>query len=88
MESPGLVLCNDSNPCTDIIFQNVTVMPYLGSVESVIAELPVPVPGILFPSRFRNWTVDQWAENGGYLTQEAYGATQDSYPSPTLLVAA
>lgn len=47
---PGVILCNSTNKCSDILFDNFTNTMFAGNVSEFIAALPIPVPGILFPT--------------------------------------
>lgn len=43
-QSPGVVLCNHSNPCTDFLFANVVNTPYDGDTAAFLEQLPFPLP--------------------------------------------
>jgi len=74
-EGPGVVLCDPLNPCTDIVFDRVVNSMYAGNVTDVIALLPVPVPGVLFPTDMRS---DDWEFN--YITSNVYGEERGTVP--------
>jgi polygalacturonase len=68
-EGPGVILCDEANPCKDIVFDNVVNTMYTGNVSTIFDNLPVEVPRIVFPTRFRtdDWTFD-------YITKNAFGS--------------
>lgn len=59
-ESPGVIMCDEKNPCKDIVFDNVTNFPFDGTVEEAISMFPVPLPGKLFPLPNRDWDISHW----------------------------
>mmetsp|Transcript_10909 Transcript_10909/g.17767 ORF Transcript_10909/g.17767 Transcript_10909/m.17767 type:complete len:116 (-) Transcript_10909:261-608(-) len=71
-EGPGVILCDPANPCTGIVFDGVTNEMFPGKYSDIIPELPVAVPGVLFPTRFRT---DDWTFE--YLTSNVYGSSKD-----------
>ena len=64
-EGPGVILCDAANPCTDIVFDNVVNTMYTGNVSNIFDNLPVAVPRIVFPTKYRtdNWTFDYIVSN-------------------------
>lgn len=68
-EGPGIILCDPANPCKDIIFDHVTNEVFNGTVEEIFEQLPIKVPGIIFPTPYRS---DDWKFE--YLTDNAYGS--------------
>lgn len=57
-EGPGVVLCDPANPCTNIVFEDVTNTVTTANMTDIIEQikmLPVPnVPGIVFPTASRS----------------------------------
>jgi hypothetical protein len=67
-ESPGVILCDATNPCHDIIFENVKNEMFNGTIEEIFAQLPIHAPGVIFPTPYRS---DDWKYE--YLTDNVYG---------------
>ncbi len=79
-EGPGVVLCDQVNPCKDIVFDNVVNKMYTGNVSAIFDALPVEVPRVVFPTQFRSgdWTFD-------YITTNSYGTLFGNVePAPCL----
>lgn len=77
-EGAGVILCDPKNPCMDFSFSNVTNTMYTGNMTDIIPLLPVPVPGVVFPTKYRpsDWEF-------GYITSNVYGTTSSTI-SPTI----
>lgn len=69
-EGPGVILCDAANPCTDIVIQNMTNTVFPGNYTDIIPYLPIAVPGVVFPTRYRS---DDWQFE--YIITNAYGTT-------------
>lgn len=67
-EGPGVILCDEKNPCTDISFEDFTVTMFEGDFDDIKDQLPVPVPGKICPTRYRNESFDF-----AYISDNAYG---------------
>jgi len=67
-EGPGVLLCDESNPCTNVTFEDVTNTAFEGSVEDIFNALPIKLPALLFPTRFRS---DDWEFE--YISSNVYG---------------
>lgn len=67
-EGPGILLCDPANPCTNIVFDNVTNTMFSGDLEDVFNALPIHAPGLVFPTQFRS---DDWKFE--YLSSNVYG---------------
>jgi len=48
-EGPGVFLCDPTNPCTDITFDNVVNTMWDGNVTEFISQLPINIPNIILP---------------------------------------
>lgn len=79
-EGPGVILCDPDTPCTNIVFENVTNAMFTGDLDIIFAALPLNVPQIVFPTKYRT---DDWAFE--YVTENAFGSAVDCSPVPPLL---
>lgn len=78
-EGPGVILCDESNPCTNFVFDNVTNTVFTGTLEDIYEQLPIfYIPGIIFPTPHRS---DDW--DFEYITSNVYGSiTGETDPKP------
>mmetsp|Transcript_14425 Transcript_14425/g.21672 ORF Transcript_14425/g.21672 Transcript_14425/m.21672 type:complete len:465 (-) Transcript_14425:119-1513(-) len=67
-EGPGIILCDPGNPCENIVFDNVQNVMYEGDIDDILAALPIPAPGIVFPTPYRS---DDWEFE--YLSSQVNG---------------
>lgn len=68
-EGPGVILCDEANPCTGFVFENVTNTVYTGTIEQIYAEIPIfYIPGVIFPTPYRS---DDWVFE--YITAHVQG---------------
>jgi hypothetical protein len=67
-EGPGVLLCDEENPCTGVTFENVTNTAFTGSVEDIFNALPIKLPAWIFPTRYRS---DDW--EFAYISSNVYG---------------
>mmetsp|Transcript_111683 Transcript_111683/g.240812 ORF Transcript_111683/g.240812 Transcript_111683/m.240812 type:complete len:467 (+) Transcript_111683:43-1443(+) len=78
-EGPGVILCDESLPCTRFDFSDVTNTMFEGNVTDIIEGLPWPVkpPGVVFPTMYRT---DDWEFE--YITKNVYGNIVNTKPTP------
>lgn len=80
-EGPGVFLCDPSNPCTDFVFSNVTNSMYTGNFTDLIPLLPVTVPGVVFPTQYRD---DDWEFQ--YISSNMYAREYVGQVQPSICV--
>ena len=67
-EGPGVMLCDRENPCTDVYMEDVKISMFEGDFDDIKDQLPLNVPGRVFPTRYRSDDFDFQ-----YLTDNVYG---------------